>query len=610
MLDKLKEFYKEYGEQGELLPIIFVMGIVPLIVKQKNYMTNLNVFSWYSNESYAVDMFNYYKMTFLIVAAVIMALLLLVDFLDGSARIKKPARIIFIVLATYELLAVLSCCFSKYRWFSVHGTIGHFETVFVLMAYGILLLYTYCSVKRERDVRAVLLLWGVLLVPMILIGFTQIAGHDFYGTDLGNRLIMTAESYKAGASTRETFEKGRVYLSLYNPNYVGAYGAMLTPLMVTLCLYSKSWKSRVFYGFLSAGLLICLMGASAKTGLAALALSLFCLGVLLRRQIIHRKKVFLVVAALAGVLCVCFVLVRGDTLVREVTKAIKGFRRNTTIYNLEGIETRQDGVEVKYKGNMFLIQSVVDSDQNMGFMLTDAQGDSVELVANEENTFYTIKDERFSNIRITPASYEGTLVFDLNIEGKSRYFSNQTQYQGYYYLSPYGKFTKINTAPHWGFEGYEGFATHRGYTWARTLPLLKDYFFIGSGPDTFLMVFPQDDYIIKAREGFEDKLMSKPHNLFLQIGVQTGVLSLAAYLTLYAVYVVWSMKVYWKNNMEGWMSAVGASIFTGTVAYMIVGVTTDSSINVAPVFWCLLGIGMAANQIVSAESELKPKKEK
>lgn len=602
MLYRVKTFFDKYIGQAEVLPIIFVMGILPLIVKQKDYMTNLNVFSWYSAESYAVDAFNYYKKNFLIAAALIMALLLLVDFLDGSAKIKKKARLIFAALACYELLAVLSCCFSQYRWFTIHGTVGHFETIYVLLAYGILLLYSYCSVRNERDVRAVMVLWGCLLVPMILLGLSQASGNDFYGTKLGSRLIMTKAAFEAGGYIKGAFEKGRVYLSLYNPNYVGAFGALTAPAMMTLCIYSKRWTGRLFYGTLSAGVLICLMGASAKTGLAALAAAVICLGILLRRQIVQKKKLFLAAGAALAALCVCFILIRGENLVKEVEGAVRGLSKNTTVYNLEGIETGMNGVEVAYKGNKFVVQCSVDSSGNMGFLLTDSQGQTLALSMIDNAQYYEIEDERFDGITLMPVTLKDTLAFELNIDGKSRYFTNQTTYAGYYYYSPYGRFTRIRTAPHWGFEGYETLATYRGYTWSRTIPLLKKYIFLGSGPDTFLMVFPQDDYVIKTRYGFEDKLMSKPHNMFLQIGVQTGMLSLVAYITLYAAYGVWSLKVYWKNSMESWLSAAGASIFVGTAAYMMVGLTADSSINVAPVFWCLLGLGMAINHMVEKEA--------
>lgn len=598
MWNRIKNFYKKYREQGWLIPIVFIMGIVPLVVKQKDYMTNLQNFSWYPSIQYEIDVFNYYKKNILITVAVLMALLLLVDLLDGSIRLKKASRIILAALAVYEALAALSCWFSDYRWFSIHGTLGHFETVYVLLAYGLLLLYTYYNVKKENDLRAVLFMWGILLLPMVLLGFSQAAGHDFYQTGLGSRLILTKAASEAGSMVKGEFGKGRVYLSLYNPNYVGSFGAMTIPVMVTLCLYAKSWKGRLLYGILSGGLLVCLMGALAKTGLAALAASLVCLVLFFRKQIICRKQIFLLAAAVGGLICLCFVVTSGNKLVSNIRSAIKMLGRDTTVYNLESIETGVDGVKVSYKGNELNIRYEVDSFGTMAFAFRDGQGQPVKMEVDEANAAYKAADKRFEGITITPAVLENRAAFGLNIDGKLRYFSNDTPYEGYYYYGPSGKFTRIRTAPHWGFEGYEKLATYRGYTWSRTIPMLKDNILLGSGPDTFLMEFPQDDYVAKARYGFEDMLLSKPHNMFLQIGTQTGVLSLAAYLTLYGAYALWSLKLYWKNSMEAWLPAVGASVFTGITAYMIAGLTTDSTINVAPVFWCLLGLGMAANQIM------------
>jgi len=55
------------------------------------------------------------------------------------------------------------------------------------------------------------------------------------------------------------------------------------------------------------------------------------------------------------------------------------------------------------------------------------------------------------------------------------------------------------------------------------------------------------------------------------------------------------MKLYWKGTFSDYYYKVGVSIFIGTVSYMIAGISNDSTITVAPVFWVLIGIGTAIN---------------
>lgn len=47
---------------------------------------------------------------------------------------------------------------------------------------------------------------------------------------------------------------------------------------------------------------------------------------------------------------------------------------------------------------------------------------------------------------------------------------------------------------------------------------------------------------------------------------------------------------------RGFLRIAGCGIFYGTLGYMLIGFFNDSTITVAPLFWCLLGMGMAVNK--------------
>ena len=88
------------------------------------------------------------------------------------------------------------------------------------------------------------------------------------------------------------------------------------------------------------------------------------------------------------------------------------------------------------------------------------------------------------------------------------------------------------------FHGLETKGSGRIYIWSRTLPLLKKYFFVGSGPDTFYRAFPQNDYV--GKEMYADtsaRMIEKAHNGYLMTAVQTGVVSLILLLVFYGWYV-------------------------------------------------------------------------
>ena len=92
-------------------------------------------------------------------------------------------------------------------------------------------------------------------------------------------------------------------------------------------------------------------------------------------------------------------------------------------------------------------------------------------------------------------------------------------------------------------------------------------------------------------------MIEKPHNLYLQIAINSGVISLLAILALFAVYLHESAKTYWKCRFESFSEMAGLGIMAAIVAYLVAAFFNDSIVGIAPVFWGLLGMGIAANRI-------------
>ena len=165
-------------------------------------------------------------------------------------------------------------------------------------------------------------------------------------------------------------------------------------------------------------------------------------------------------------------------------------------------------------------------------------------------------------------------------------------------LGYYGELLTDIKAPSFGFKGKENMATNRGYIWSRSIPLLKDTILIGHGPDTYAIYFPNNDFVGKFI-GFKgaNTIVDKPHNLYLQIAINTGVLSLIAFLTLMLTYIISSFKAYFKKeSYAGIMESAGLGIFMAISMYLFTGLSNDSIVSVAPIFWILLGTGFVLNE--------------
>jgi hypothetical protein len=289
------------------------------------------------------------------------------------------------------------------------------------------------------------------------------------------------------------------------------------------------------------------------------------------------------------------VLLKSDTISDTLNKLLNINRSN---YDISEIKT-DEKLSITYYGNTINID--LDLNDSNLIILTDDEGSTLTCNYNSEINSYTIQDSRFENITLLPVYYDTTLCLQVTINNKNWLFSNQTGDNSFYYLNTYGKFDKIISPDSSIFTGYENYLSNRGYIWSRSIPLLKNHIILGSGADSFAMVFPQQDYLGLYNAGFEGQLLTKPHNMYLQIGIQTGVLSLICFLLFYGIYFIKSIRIYIHGRFDNYYSQLGISIFLGTVGYMIAGFANDSSITVSPVFWVLLGLGYVTNRLVETK---------
>lgn len=269
---------------------------------------------------------------------------------------------------------------------------------------------------------------------------------------------------------------------------------------------------------------------------------------------------------------------------------------------LQKVEVQSDRVAITYDEELyyFTADTTVAEDGTLSYgaiHVYDKNNKELPVYLNESTAKYMVADVRMGNFAFYPNN--SAQIFTIEIEGNDWNF--RADPQGYQYSNCYGRIAPIEEAETALFDGKEEFASKRGFIWARTIPLLKKYLLLGSGADTFSTVFPQHDYVNFYNYGYGKQLISKPHCWYLQIGIQTGLVSLLAVLAFYAIYFVQSIRLYSKKIEDSYLAQVGMAIFVGTIAYMVAGVTNDSSITVAPVFWGILGLGVTVNALVKKD---------
>lgn len=153
----------------------------------------------------------------------------------------------------------------------------------------------------------------------------------------------------------------------------------------------------------------------------------------------------------------------------------------------------------------------------------------------------------------------------------------------------------------------EYFANGRGFIWSRSIPIMFriENILVGTGPDTFAIAFPQEDMAAKTRtHGNPDIIVDKPHNLFIQTSVNTGLISLIIIMSVFVMYIVTTIKnILSDKTINSVIFTTRLGILGGIIGYLITGLTTDSVVSVAPIFWLLLGVGFAVNNIKDKDAE-------
>lgn len=581
-----------------LLPIFLTVGLMPILVRLHVYNPQLDEFAWYyiSSDGVFADVFLYFRQWWFTWISAYMFLVILCRAIFD--RNKLQYSLACIPLGVFALFAFLSACFSKYPHFAFHGSFEQFENVFVLMGYAVIVYYSLIVIRSEQEVKYIIYILTGSTLLLSLVGAGQTLGFDLLGTDFVKSLIVPRG---LDADLSSTVSNTTAYMTLYNPNYVGVYVATLFPLFIVLSIYSKSVWERVAYIVTSVLLLFTLYGSGSKAAFLVIAVETLIFLLFLRKTLL--KQWYLIIPAATAIVCIFLLLNQWyDNIYIDRIKA--SLQIQETSYDLESIDTLDDVIAIKHKDDTLYLSYYLSDSETVVINAYDDQNSDLYLTYNEERNAYVINKETYADMEISLVQYDQYLCICITLGGNEWIFTNQYGDDGtYYYLTTKGKFDKLTTAEQVIFGNYERLFSGRGYIWSVTIPLLKEHIFLGSGADTFAATFPQQDYVRLWRNGFSEQVMSKPHSLYLQIGVQNGVIALLGIIAFFAIYLFDCFRLYIKADFKSFYEQVGVAIMLSVVGFAITGISNDSSVTVSPIFWAIAGLGIYINAQVKKARE-------
>lgn len=578
-----------------LILLLIAAFLVPLVTRLYRYDPNLSQFNWFIESDEEIDVFLYWKSRILTLLGALMGLVLIYKFTNRKFRQAQKKNIWVYPLAAYGVLTLLSTLFSEYRSFGFSGIHEQFESVWVILTYCVLTFFAYTVVQNAADITSLRRALFALFAVLCVLGITQLTGHDFWESKLGLQ-IMVPEKYAAyRESLQFNFSNSgvhQVYLTFYNPNYVGMFASLVLPFSV-FCIFSvRKWWQKILWTAVSVGLLVCTFNSGSKTFLISIVISIVVALVFCRRAI-WRRILFVIPVCVA-------LFFAGKAYFKHINLDPVQYVKNAVTLNkndylLNDIRFSEKDVTIEYNNAELHVMYAANE---LGALLIcqDKNGGTLEYTVRDDQ-YIELADPTFSGIlfRFTQGNAFYPWLVSIHIRGCAVYFT-QTE-NGYQYINNVGKFADAIKAPAALFSDYDRFASGRGYLWSRSIPLLRQSLVLGTGADSFSLVFPHNDLAGRVNAGYYTALVTKPHNLYLQIGVQHGVLALVCLLAVCAIYLVQSFLLYWKTKLTDEHSWLGVGIMIGVIGYLIAGLSNDSCVATAPLFWILLGTGFALNRI-------------
>ena len=596
---KIEQNQKRKKENKALIPIILMMGFIPLIVHTYTYRSNLSQFDWFpSGADSQTDMFFAWKMIAIIIVGIIMMGILIWQYMKTE---KLQFENSFFLLMTYALFVGMSALFSDHKYWVARGTYELFEPVWVVFAYIILCYYVYNFVQEEQQVDF-LMRWssiGILIVT--LIGVFQYAGLDFFKSVLGKHLITNPSMWSRLDQIIFNFEEKTSYTTLYNPNFLSFYFGMLIPLIICLFIGSRKIWHRITLMVAEILCIICLIGSKSMTGWIALAIG----GAILVLVLLSRNKKLFVTGIVVVVAGIIAAVVLGNTtnIGKSIKDTIIGTYHIKDQFTLGGIETKKDDVVLNIHENALHISYLNGDDGTLQIVCRDADGNDVNMLPVEgEVSSYMLDDQRFSGIQVKMIILgESTPGICVTIDGIEWNFVNDGE--SYLYVNSVGNAVKYKTTKR-STLFYTDAMSLRGHIWNDTIPILGKHVVMGSGANTFMFEYPQDDYISKAYIYGKNNYDVKAHCWYLQQWVETGLIGTLALLGFLLWYIVQSIRIYRRVNLHERLSWTGFGVFSAVLVYLLAGIVNDSNVCTAPVFWGMLGLGLALNRMLVKKNNL------
>ncbi len=571
-----------------------------------------------SNNNYATDFFLHSKQTWLYwtVAA---ALFLLLCFKLLERKIFYPKKWM-IFGGIYLLLAFISSLSAKDIKIAFLGGENMFQGFLVIVSYFLLFYYTYMIFMGEKQKvlkHVYLFLRCVLVLSMIfiIIGTFQLCGNDPFSWKWVQNICNVKDA--------QIVQDNRIYLTLYNSNYVGVMGVLLLPMLFLGVIVEKTKHMKICFAIAFIGMLGCIIASGSRTAMCVVVIVVL----LVSSSIIVKNKKYRKIACVTLVITIVTtfaVIFINKDIASQINQPLP-----TKKTNLTGMATKQecfrlrvgkrqinvswDNENIKFynkKGLSYETKEVTENRKN--YLLKKLPTAMTSYYGENGFKPQRLKKKAFKKIIFfrSGLQYNGKNIkgYVFYINNKPYFITNEWEEDGYYYYNLLGHFVKVYNTKDAFDESAYGFASYRGYIWSKTIPRLRKTMFIGKGMDHFSLLFPNHDYAAKAQIDKLGVIYNKPHNWYLQIAAESGIISLIMIIIM-LIYILRSGCNKQTNlvlNLSGdkyILKFISIGLGVSIISYFMINMLNDQMIVTAPIFWMILGTYAGINEYIKEEQK-------
>lgn len=569
--------------------LIMLLGILPLMIRiQVENITESEKPIYAMNKIYTE--FSYLiKTRYLFVLAAMMLVVIVVDLVNRKIDLKTLLRNkILWFFGVYFLGVTLSAIMTEYKDIALFGIYERYEGWMTIFAYGIVLMFSVLYMNRER-MKSFVKVLTVSTIIIAVIGILQYIGYDPFEWMAFKYLYLPFNMIGKMELLSFNFKKHIAYSTLFNPNYVGTYMVLVIPLFA---YYFTQFKERK-WKYLSLGAfvlgIVAIFAAKSSAGILGLGFVMICLFIVMirdKRSLKYRKKILIVSLVLMAIGTFVFM----DSLTEFVSDILSPVRSADGFDDRPRIEALQkngkhftfvyrNGLELNIKLNESNTPIFYDKDWEI--LSTDYDKEkNIAVFVDEQYAFLSVKYFKKNVIGIA------VLKQNRSINAVTGFIFVKIKYLNSHVIDQFGR--KVDYDHDFDrfkpLDGYERMGTNRGYIWSRSIPLVKDKWLWGSGPDSYILEFPQEDIVNKANYLYDPYIIvDKPHNMFLGIAINTGIMALIGFLGFVITTLIAGMKRMQQIKIMPYL-------MIGVLAFLLTNMFNDSTVASMPLFYMLMGL--------------------